>query len=216
MHQILNFLIMKNFFIRSFFFFSFLLNWTGSIAQSKDLKKLAAWMEGSFSSEQQAKNDSDFFDIRLHIKQIWKENKNGVWFYVEQAVSTAQEKPYRQRIYHLTQNDETTFESAVYTVQKPLRFAGSWKVDNALQQLSPDSLETRKGCSVFLKKSDKKTFEGSTHEKDCESDLRGAKYASSKVTVMSDRLISWDQGFDAEGKQVWGATKGGYIFLKQK
>ena len=189
---------------------------TNSFGQSKDLKKLASWMDGSFSSNQQSLQDSDFFDIRLHIKQIWKENKDGFWFYVEQAVATDLEKPYRQRIYHVKQKDDSTFESSVYTFAKPLRLAGEWKKENGLSQLTPDSLDTRKGCSVFLKRKDKKTFDGSTHEKDCESDLRGAKYATSKVTVMSDRLLSWDQGFDAEGKQVWGASKSGYIFLKQK
>ena len=207
---------MKKIIFCTFFCVTLILSSTVLFAQSKDLKKLASWMEGSFSSNQQSLNDSDFFDIRLHIKQIWKENKDGVWFYVEQAVATAQEKPYRQRIYHLTQKDKSTFESAVYTFPKPLRFAGHWKNESPLQELTPDSLETRKGCSVFLYKKDKNTFEGSTHEKDCESDLRGAKYASSKVTVTNDRLLSWDQGFDAEGKQVWGATKGGYLFLKEK
>jgi CpeT/CpcT family (DUF1001) len=189
---------------------------TKSNAQSKDLKKLGSWMEGAFSSNLQSVQDSDFFDIRLHISKIWKNNTDGLWFYVEQAVATSLEKPYRQRVYHLTQKNDTTFESAVYTITKPLRFAGEWKKKDGLSQLSIDSLETRKGCSVFLVKKDKNTFEGSTHEKDCESDLRGAKYASSKVTVMKDRLLSWDQGFDGEGKQVWGATKGGYIFLKEK
>jgi CpeT protein len=185
-------------------------------AQSKDFKKLAAWMEGSFSSNLQAVQDSDFFDIRLHIKRIWNENPNGVWFYVEQAVSTAKEKPYRQRIYHLSQANDSTFESEVYTFSKPLRYVGAWKQSKALADLTVDSIETRKGCSVFLKKKDKATFEGSTNDKDCSSDLRGAKYATSKVTIKKDRLVSWDQGFDAEGNQVWGATKGGYIFLREK
>jgi hypothetical protein len=27
-------------------------------------------------------------------------------------------------------------------------------------------------------------------------------------------MITWDRGFDAEGKQVWGATAGGYIFRR--
>jgi CpeT protein len=27
-------------------------------------------------------------------------------------------------------------------------------------------------------------------------------------------LLSWDRGWDVNGKQVWGAEKGGYIFVK--
>ena len=33
---------------------------------------------------------------------------------------------------------------------------------------------------------------------------------------MDDRLLSWDRGFDAAGKQVWGAEKGPYEFLRVK
>jgi hypothetical protein len=28
-------------------------------------------------------------------------------------------------------------------------------------------------------------------------------------------LLSWDQGFNDKKEQVWGATKGGYAFIKQ-
>jgi hypothetical protein len=40
-----------------------------------DLKSLCQMMSGSFSSEEQARTDSDFFDIRLHMKRIWPERK---------------------------------------------------------------------------------------------------------------------------------------------
>jgi len=58
------------------------------------------------------------------------------------------------------------------------------------------------------------TYEGSTEGNNCESDLRGAKYATSEVKISKDGIISWDRGYDAEGKQVWGAEKGGYIFKR--
>jgi len=59
-------------------------------------------------------------------------------------------------------------------------------------------------------------YTGSTVGKLCESNLRGAAYATSEVTVKSDRIISWDRGFDNEDNQVWGAEKGGYVFLREK
>jgi len=181
---------------------------------SEKYVKLAEWMEGSYSSEEQSKNDSDFYDIRLHMKSIWKERSDGLWFYVEQAVGTKQEKPYRQRIYCLIQLDNDNFESRVYTFNNPLHFAGEWKLENPLSSLSPDSLVLRKGCSVFMKYIDDNLFEGSTKSSDCESDLRGAKYATSEVKIYKDKLISWDRGFNEKDEQVWGATKGGYIFIK--
>ena len=61
----------------------------------------------------------------------------------------------------------------------------------------------------------RKPWAGSTQGKGCSSTLGGASYATSQVTVTPLELRSWDQGFDAAGKQVWGAEKGPYVFLKQ-
>lgn len=179
-----------------------------------DLFQLVSLMTGSFSSKQQSLEDKEFFDIRLQMVRIWPHQPDGYWLYIEQAVATHLEKPYRQRIYHVTQSDDGTFRSAVYTFAEPLRFAGVYKEKDPLADLSPADLEERKGCVIVLKKEKEKLFSGSTVERDCESSLRGATYATSKVTITPEELYSWDQGFDAEGKQVWGAVKEGYHFLK--
>ena len=187
---------------------------TFSQIKSIDTGKLVSFMEGSFSSEEQSKNDSDYYDIRLHMKRIWPEISSAYYLYVEQAVASAQEKPYRQRVYRITNTYEGRFESAVYTMNDPLRFAGEWKKENPLSDLTPDSLISREGCSVILTLMNDDTYEGSTEGNNCESDLRGAKYATSEVKISKDVIISWDRGYDAEGRQVWGAEKGGYIFKR--
>lgn len=179
--------------------------------KSIDVNSLVSLMEGSFSSEEQSKNDTDYFDIRLHMKRIWPEISSAHWLYVEQAVASAQDKPYRQRVYRITTTYEGRFESAVYTFADPLRFAGDWKKDNPLSGLTPDSLISREGCSVILTMMNYGVYEGSTEGTNCSSDLRGAKYATSEVKITKDEIISWDRGFDESGKQVWGAVKGGYF-----
>jgi len=45
---------------------------------------------------------------------------------------------------------------------------------------------------------------------------RRAQYATSEVQIYPNRIVSWDRGFDSEGKQVRGAVKSGYIFRKLK
>jgi len=180
---------------------------------SKDLKKLHSYMLGQFSSEVQSKSDSTYFDIRLSITPIWTDRNDGFWMYVEQATASAKLKPYRQRVYRLTEKENGVFESAVFTFDKPLRYAG--KADEVNKILTIDSLQNRTGCEVILKKKGKKSFSGGTVDKNCPSDLRGAQYASSIVTVTKDAMLSWDQGFNDKGEQVWGATKGGYLFLKK-
>jgi hypothetical protein len=181
---------------------------------SKDLKKLHRFMLGQFSSEVQSKSDSTYFDIRLSITPIWTDRNDAFWMVVEQATASSLQKPYRQRIYRLTEKEKGVFESAVFTFDKPLRFAG--KAQEINTTLTPDSLQNRTGCEVILKKKDRTSFTGGTVEKNCPSDLRSAKYATSIVTITKDAMLSWDQGFNEKNEQVWGATKGGYLFLKEK
>lgn len=190
----------------------FLSTYDNCHAQSNDLKTIAGWMEGSFSSELQSIKDTSYFDIRLQIIPIWKDRKDGYWFYVEQAVAKYIDKPYRQRVYHLTEK-EGVFESAVFTMNDPLRFTNH--VD-LVEKLTPDSLISRDGCAVILRRKDKNTFQGSTDGKKCPSDRSGATYATSEVIITKEGLHSWDRGFDNKDEQVWGAEKGGYDFKKIK
>ncbi len=181
-----------------------------------DLDLLVNWMTGSFSSEEQAKLDTNYSDIELEMVQIWKDRTDGPWIYVEQAMAVYKDKPYRQRVYQLKRRSDGKIESVVYTIPEPLRFAGDYKKNIPLLRLIPDSLVLREGCKVVLYRVDDGYFEGSTVDKNCYSNLRGARYATSEVVIKEDRLISWDRGFDENGKQVWGAEKGGYIFMKRK
>ena len=69
---------------------------------------------------------------------------------------------------------------------------------------------------MILSKTPVGTFTGSTEKGTCVSSRRGAAYATSEVILSQDQMISWDRGFDEKGQQVWGATRGGYIFKKVK
>jgi CpeT protein len=188
---------------------------TKKAGNDADLLQLVDWMSGDFSSQAQSLRDSAFFDIRLHIRPIWKSDKANHWLYVEQATAAAQNRPYRQRVYKVERAPDGGFRSVVYLLPDEKKYINAYQTPEKFDELKPADLLSRTGCTVFLKKQSDGTFAGATHESDCESNLRGAKYATSKVTVNSKMLLSWDQGFDAEGKQVWGAVKGGYEFLKQ-
>ncbi len=180
-----------------------------------DLDKLLSCMTGDFSSQAQSLRDSAFFDIRLHIRPIWTADKNNHWLYVEQATASAEDKPYRQRVYKVEREQSGGFKSIVYTLPDPAKWIGAYKKTAVFEQIKPADLSLRDGCTVFLEKKQDGTFEGSTRGEGCESTLRGAKYASSKVTITGKQLNSWDQGFNEKGDQVWGAVKGGYEFIKQ-
>lgn len=183
--------------------------------QESDIDILAEWMIGSFSSEEQSLNDSDYFDISLEMRRIWENINNGYWLYVEQAVAETKDRPYRQRIYHLVE-EGGMIKSIIYSIPDEKNYIGGWENISLFNSLNPDNLEIRDGCEVIIHRKDQKTFIGSTVDDNCESSLRGAKYATTKVVITEDSMISWDQGFNEKGEQVWGAVKGGYIFKKIK
>lgn len=186
-------------------------------AWAGDLEDLVQFMTGSFSSAAQAEVDPDnFWDIRLEMVPIWPDRSDGFWLYVEQAAASSLDKPYRQRVYHVTEVADNLFESAVYALPDPQAAIGAWKNPEVLDRWSPDDLEVRAGCSVFLSRQSAGAFAGSTRNKECTSNLRGASYATSEIVIRSDRVVSWDRGWNETDEHVWGAEKSGYIFLKNE
>ena len=176
----------------------------------------AAWLAGHYSSAAQAAADPTFFDVRLHIVPIWTDRTDGPWMYVEQAMADAQDKPYRQRIYRIIPLPQGRAESVIYELPgDPLLWAGAWRDASRFNALDPGIIVARPGCSVVLASAGPGALKGSTNGADCGSALRGAAYATSEVTVTAAELTSWDRGFDATGKQVWGSVTGPYRFVKE-
>lgn len=178
------------------------------------LGELAYCLTGSFTTAQQAAADSAFADVRLRVVRIWKVRDDGYWFYVEQAPASREDRPYRQRVYQLVERNDTTFESIIYTLPSPERFAGEWRKANPLADLHIDSLSLRNGCSVILHPRGDSTFVGATVGKGCPSLVKGAAYTISQVVLTPTAMVSWDRGYRASGTQVWGSFKGGYLFQK--
>lgn len=180
--------------------------------EDTELKELFSLMQGSFNSENQAKQDSTYYNISLHMYPIWKDKGN--YLYVEQALNSMQNKPYRQRIYKVNRLNDSVFSSAIYTIPNDSLWIGKWKTPEDFDRISTEYIVERTGCEVLLQRIGENHYKGATGIKTCESSLRGASYATSEVEMTSEKILSWDRGFDAEGNHVWGAEKAGYIFDK--
>ncbi|MCD2260560.1 chromophore lyase CpcT/CpeT [Psychroserpens luteolus] len=176
------------------------------------LPELFSLMQGSYNSEVQSQVDSTYYNISLHMYPIWEDKGN--FLYVEQALNSTQDKPYRQRIYEVTQLNDSVYSSAIYTIENDSLWIGKWKTPKSFDALTMDKVTKKEGCEVLLQRLEANLYKGETGEKTCESTLYGASYATSEVEIMEDKIISWDRGFDDKGEHIWGAEKGGYIFIK--
>jgi len=181
---------------------------------SEELQQLASYMTGSFSSAQQAAADTNFMDISLHMARIWSDRQDGIWLYVEQASAEKPDEPYRQRIYRLTEDVPGVFESKVFEIEDPGKFIGAWKSPEQMDVLHSDLLIERVGCSLFLVKNPDQSYSGFTRGKECVSSHRGATYAVSIAYINQLEMVTWERGFNNDGKQVWGSEHGGYVFKK--
>lgn len=178
-----------------------------------ELKELLTMMSGSFNSERQSKIDTNYRDLTLHMYPIWPE-REGKWMYIEQSFSDRQEEPYRQRIYKLSRENDSTFRSDSYIIPNAGLWACRWQTPEYFDRLLLETITISNGCEVLLIKTPENTFMGKTIDKNCPSELNGATYATSEVVISEKQIISWDRGFNEKDSLMWGAAKGGYEFDK--
>ncbi|MEB3223138.1 MAG: chromophore lyase CpcT/CpeT [Candidatus Sericytochromatia bacterium] len=188
-----------------------------AVVKRAKLEQLANKMIGVYDSKDQAQADPENYrDVTLHMVRVWPERTDGPWLYIEQALSNQVALPYRQRVYKLSARADGRVASEILTLPEPaLQYAGAWRSGQPLGQLKPEDLTPRTGCAVILREALPGVWAGSTVDRECPSELYGATYATSIVKVTSRTLESWDRGYDANGEQVWGADKGGYVFIKR-
>jgi len=180
------------------------------VPSDKVLDQLYGYMQGSFNSKNQANLDSTYYNIILHMYPIW-ENR-GKFLYVEQALSSMSNNPYRQRIYELSRVTDSTIASIMYEIPNDSLYIGQWQNKTLFDTLNITDLKLRKGCDVILKQITETTFKGGTIDPNCLSDFRKAAYSTSQVEICKDQIISWDRGYNNNDEYVWGAEKEGYVF----
>lgn len=172
-------------------------------------------MAGSSTSAAQEQADTSYHGIGREMVRIWPKRRDGAWFYVEQATANSKGKPDRQHIHHLSKADDSTFTNETHTIRGGQAVFGAYADIAKLALLSPDSIDLLDGCAITLHLRSG-AYVGSTHQRDCPNQRSGAAYATSEVTLLPDRMISWDRGYNVAGAQVWGALNGGYVFIKRR
>lgn len=182
----------------------------------KDLKAVAGYLAGSFFAESTSTSDSSSFQIKLQMAPVMPHHTDGYWLYAEQALVSAVDKPYRQRVYQLYVEDDTTIISQPYELKNPSFYAGSCTDPSKLQTLQMDSLIQRAGCGILLHKYSDGSYQGTTAHRQCFNALRGSVFATTDWAIYPDHLQSWERGWDEHGVQKWGPVQSGYDFLKKE
>jgi len=180
-----------------------------------DLAVLAPLLLGKMNSNEQAAGDNAYAEVyTAHVRLHEGDADWGhVWVYGESAYGATPDKPYRQTVFQLVPQEDGTIHGFQYRLRTPVTYAAS-----ALQGTPPaitlDDLVPLPGCTMIWQRTGMTSFAGAMRPGECRNKYRGAAYLASQSQVTATTLLTWDQGMSADGKQVWGPTKGGYVFRR--
>jgi len=174
--------------------------------------EVARLLTGRFDSSAQAARDPQYFAVQLHACAVTLPAVGENVVYVEQAMLSAVDAPYRQRLYVVEQDGDAVV-SAVLELDAPEQVIGvcDFSAADRDRVLSARTATPLPGCAVVLQP-DGDGWSGGTVDDACANDYAGATWASTEVRLTETAIESWDRGYDADGQQVWGATAGGYVF----
>lgn len=184
--------------------------------QTNDLMKLAQWMAGEFSNDRQSlAKPQQFAHIHIFFRPLPFEFFNAIGFYSEQVYDYDLWSPYRQGVHRLVDRGEEIYIEN-YSLNDPVRYAGSARELSILKTITPDCLQRRYHCSMIFRR-EGEMFRGSVEPGNlCLIEKRGCStYLVSDVEITETTWTSIDRGMDVNThQQVWGSTFGSLQFEK--
>jgi hypothetical protein len=134
-----------------------------------------------------------------------------VWLYQEQALVDDLPHPYRQRFLEISASPYSqTVRSQSFRPAQPAQWVNH--CSQPRRPLQPSDLGAAV-CDVFLKPVGT-AYIGNTPADGCPAAVRGATRITNHIQLRATTMETWDRGFDAQGKQVWGAKADAYQFRK--
>jgi CpeT/CpcT family (DUF1001) len=177
----------------------------------RQIGEIADFLIGTMDTSAQALHHRNSPDVRLTTCRIRVENtpNDRLFLYQEQALSLNLSQPYRQRFLQITASEDgERVESIAFKPPNPQAWIG---LCDRTDSVVPQAELGEAVCRVFLKP-DGDGYLGNTPESGCPTNYRGAVRITNTVILRKDSMETWDRGFDAEGKQVWGAREQSYQY----
>ncbi|MEE9392941.1 MAG: chromophore lyase CpcT/CpeT [Planctomycetota bacterium] len=129
-----------------------------------ELVELADWMSGSFeTAKPPAASGMNYRGFQLETAEIWTDRKDGLWLYSEQAAAGSPDRPFRQRVYHLSRGGDGAIISEIYSLPNGGRgHLGAYKNPSLFSNIDPSKLQSQEKGHMVLRRMGPRTFLGST------------------------------------------------------
>ena len=194
---------------------------TVRLTLEQQVDAVASRLEGVMDTSAQALANVKAPHVRMTTCRVslttggTKRQHNSIFLYQEQALTKDLGSPYRQRFLQISPSAYSqsvrslSFKPATPTAW--INFCAKPESDRTIQ---PRDLGTAV-CSVFLKPSGD-AYVGNTPADGCPANIRGAVRIKNHIVLRTIGMDTWDRGFDAAGRQVWGATAESYQFRRRE
>ena len=186
-----------------------------SFAQTQPIEEQVAevvsYLLGAMDSSAQAMGDRNVPDVRITTCPISVPTISATFLYQEQGLSMNLSNPYRQRFLQIAPNrSQETVEAKAFRPANPETWIGLCDRPVSDRIVTIDKLGEAT-CSLFLQP-EGNGYRGTTPTEGCPSNFRGAVKVTNTVFLDATTMETWDRGFDAQGKQVWGAEDISYQY----
>ncbi|MBD2579705.1 chromophore lyase CpcT/CpeT [Oscillatoria sp. FACHB-1406] len=164
------------------------------------------------TSAQQAKNPQAP-NVRMTTCSVRVTDSEATFLYQEQALAQSLDRPYRQRFLRVAPSAAgDTVESKSYKPSNPQNWSGFCNKPIEERVVNLNELSDAE-CSVFLVPV-ANLYVGHTQAGGCATNVRGAVRITNSVFLHAGGMDTWDRGYDADGKQVWGAGGQAYQYRR--
>ncbi len=188
---------------------------------NQQVEEVVSYLEGTMDTTQQVAANSKAPSVRMTTCRISvsdapsETSGASVFLYQEQALTRDLTKPYRQRFLQIAPSPlSQSVRSLSFRPSNPEAWSGFCNKPLATRVIQPKDLGTPV-CSVFLKRAGE-GYVGNTPVDGCPANVRGAVRITNHIILHPNGMDTWDRGFDADGKQVWGAKTESYQFRRIK
>jgi hypothetical protein len=175
--------------------------------KERDIERYVGRITGVFSTYEQHQRDSTFDNVVVITNLIRKDDEGVYWIYTEQG-EFLNYTPYRKRVYELKLVDGKILQNIYY-----IKNEFSFSYLNA-STITLNDVYLKDGCDIEIKKNDKNIYTGKTTDDKCIATFRGSTHTTTDFIVYQNEIRSWERGWDDNGIQKWGSTKGYYIYKK--
>lgn len=182
----------------------------------QQVKEVVSHINGAMDTSAQANANPKAPNVRItackvRVEETGSLNSPQAFLYQEQALSRKLNQPYRQRFLRIAPSaDRRSVESTVFKPATPAAWTGLCGKPEAERVVKISDIG-KSTCSVFLQHQGDK-YVGDTKAGGCPSDYKGAVRITNHIVLHQAGMDTLDRGFDAAGKQVWGAKEEPYQF----